>query len=129
MIGALAKKIFGTANDRRLKTYAPKVNAINALEADVEALTDDALKDRTRQFREELAAGTHARPHVGRAGAVLVVAIVECDQRARVDVERRGGAFLFDLPPELGEVVLTFGGPNSASIRFARGSSSKACSR
>ena len=38
MIGALAKKIFGTANDRRLKTYAPKVKAINALGANPQDL-------------------------------------------------------------------------------------------
>ena len=41
MIGALARKIFGTANDRRLKTYAPKVKAINALEPQLAALSDD----------------------------------------------------------------------------------------
>ena len=37
MLGARARKIFGSANDRRLKTYAPKVAAINALEAEVAA--------------------------------------------------------------------------------------------
>ena len=39
MFGALAKKIFGSANDRRLKTFAPKVQAINALESEVAALS------------------------------------------------------------------------------------------
>ena len=57
MFGALAKKIFGSANDRRLKTFAPKVQAINALEAEVSALSDDALKARTTEFRAQLAAG------------------------------------------------------------------------
>ena len=38
MIGALAKKIFGTANERRLKTYQPRVKAINALEPELEPL-------------------------------------------------------------------------------------------
>ena len=47
MFGALARKIFGSANDRRLKTYAPKVAAINALEAEVSKLTDDQLRART----------------------------------------------------------------------------------
>ena len=51
MIGALAKKIFGTANDRRLKTYAPKVKAINSLEPQLETLSDDQLRDRTEFFR------------------------------------------------------------------------------
>jgi len=57
MFGALAKKIFGSANDRRLKTFAPKVQAINALEAEVSALSDEALKARTVEFRAQLAAG------------------------------------------------------------------------
>ena len=57
MFGALAKKIFGSANDRRLKTFAPKVQAINALEAEVSVLSDDALKARTVEFRAQLAAG------------------------------------------------------------------------
>ena len=33
MIGALARKLFGSANDRRVKGYQPRVDAINALEA------------------------------------------------------------------------------------------------
>src|SRR5690242_20364329 len=56
-LGAIARKIFGTANDRRLKRYAPTVAAINALEAEVAALTDEQLRARTDQFRAELAAG------------------------------------------------------------------------
>jgi preprotein translocase subunit SecA len=57
MFGALAKKIFGSANDRRLKTYAPKVQAIAALEPELLKLTDDELKARTDMFRAELADG------------------------------------------------------------------------
>src|SRR3954468_16399366 len=40
MLGALAKKIFGSANDRRVKAYRPRVAAINALEPELEALSD-----------------------------------------------------------------------------------------
>ena len=57
MFGALAKKVFGSANDRRLKAYKPKVAAINALEPEVAALTDEQLRARTDAFREQLAAG------------------------------------------------------------------------
>ena len=57
MFGTLAKKLFGSANDRRLKVYQPKVAAINALEAEIAALSDEALKARTVMFREELAKG------------------------------------------------------------------------
>ena len=57
MFVTLAKKVFGTANDRRLRTYRPKVAAINALEPELQALSDDALRARTDTFRAELAAG------------------------------------------------------------------------
>ena len=57
MLGALARKIFGSAYDRRLKGYAPKVAAINALEAEVAALSDEALRARTQEFRDQIAAG------------------------------------------------------------------------
>ncbi len=57
MFGAIAKKLFGSANDRRLKTYPPKVAAINALEPELIALSDDEIRARTQMFRDQLAAG------------------------------------------------------------------------
>ena len=51
MIGALARKFFGSANDRRVKGYQSRVHAINALEPEFAALSDEALKTRTEQFR------------------------------------------------------------------------------
>ena len=96
MIGALAKKIFGSANDRRLKTYAPKVNAINALEADVEALTDDELKDRTRQFREELAAGKSLDDLLVPAFATVREAAKRTLGQRHFDVQLIGGMVLHE---------------------------------
>jgi len=40
MLGAVARKLFGSANDRRIRGYQPRVAAINALEAEVAALSD-----------------------------------------------------------------------------------------
>src|SRR5438552_5345858 len=57
MINALARKIFGSANDRRIRSYGPRVEAINALEPELEALSDEALRARTEAFREQLANG------------------------------------------------------------------------
>ena len=51
MIGALARKFFGSANDRRVKGYQARVDAINALEPEIAALSDEALKARTAEFR------------------------------------------------------------------------------
>src|SRR6202023_3118824 len=57
MIGALARKFFGSANDRRIKGYQARVDAINALEPEIAALSDEALKARTGEFRKQLAEG------------------------------------------------------------------------
>src|SRR5712671_6969051 len=57
MLGSLAKKIFGSSNDRRLKGYRPRVAAINVLEPEMRKLTDAGLAGRTQTFREEFAAG------------------------------------------------------------------------
>ncbi len=56
-LGTLAKQIFGSANDRRLKGYRPKVAAINALEPEMLKLSDEELAARTPMFREALSQG------------------------------------------------------------------------
>ena len=55
--GGLARKLFGSSNDRRVKGYKARVAAINALESEMQALSDEALKNRTAEMRAELAAG------------------------------------------------------------------------
>ncbi|HEV7275542.1 MAG TPA: preprotein translocase subunit SecA [Devosiaceae bacterium] len=54
---ALAKAIFGSANDRQVKKYQPRVDAINALEPEYAALSDDQLRAKTQEFRDQLTAG------------------------------------------------------------------------
>src|ERR1700704_81125 len=57
MLGAVARKFFGSANERRIRAYRPRVEAINALEGELERLSDEELRARTEAFRKELAAG------------------------------------------------------------------------
>jgi preprotein translocase subunit SecA len=57
MIGAPARKFFGSANDRRIKGYQSRVDALNALEPETAALSNEALKARTAEFRKALADG------------------------------------------------------------------------
>ncbi len=57
MIGAVARKLFGSANDRRIRSYRPRVEAINALEEELEQLSDEALRARTDEFKKQLAEG------------------------------------------------------------------------
>jgi preprotein translocase subunit SecA len=55
--GSVAAKIFGSANDRRVKGYRGKVDAIAALEPEVESLSDEELRERTVEFRRQVAEG------------------------------------------------------------------------
>jgi preprotein translocase subunit SecA len=57
VLAAIAKAIFGSANDRQVKKYLPRVAAINALEPQFQKLTDDELRAKTQEFRDQLAAG------------------------------------------------------------------------
>ena len=57
MFGALAKRLFGSANDRYVKGLSQTVNAINALEPTFEALSDEDLRAKTSEFRQKLAEG------------------------------------------------------------------------
>ena len=67
-IGTIAAKVFGTSNDRKLKSYRPNVEAINALEPELERLSDAELRARTDDVPQ--AAGRRRR--AGRpAGAGL----------------------------------------------------------
>jgi len=57
MIGNLARKIFGTANERYIHSLRGKVYAVNALEPAIQKLSDDELKARTAMLKERLAKG------------------------------------------------------------------------
>ena len=96
MIGAFAKKIFGTANDRRLKTYAPKVKAINALEPELAALSDDALRARTQQFKDEIAAGKTLDALLVPAFATVREAAKRTLGQRHFDVQLIGGMVLHE---------------------------------
>ncbi|TCD13717.1 preprotein translocase subunit SecA [Oricola cellulosilytica] len=55
--GGVARKFFGSSNDRRLKALQPQVNAINALEGEMQALSDDALRGKTEEFKAQVKDG------------------------------------------------------------------------
>ena len=57
MIVALAKKIFGTQNERELKAIQPLIAKINSLEPDFEKLSDEALRAKTTEFKERIKSG------------------------------------------------------------------------
>ena len=93
-IGTLAKKVFGTPNDRKVKSVRPLVAKINALEPEFKALTDDEIKAKT--------VALSARAQGGESlDALLPEAFANCREAARralglraFDVQLKGGIFL-----------------------------------
>ena len=96
MLGNLAKKVFGSSNDRRLKSYRPKVAAINALEPEIVKLTDEQLAHRTVEFREQLAAGTPLDDLLVPAFATVREAAKRVLGQRHFDVQLIGGMVLND---------------------------------
>ena len=96
MLGSLASKIFGTANGRRLKSYGPKVAAINALEPEVAALSDEDLAARTVQFRAELAGGKSLDDLLVPAFATVREAAKRVLGQRHFDVQLIGGMVLHE---------------------------------
>src|SRR6201987_2083260 len=96
MIGALARKLFGTPNDRRVKGYQPRVAAINALEGELEKLTDDQLKARTDEFRKELEEGKSLDDILVPAFATVREAAKRTLGQRHFDVQLIGGIVLHE---------------------------------
>src|SRR6185295_2425486 len=96
MIGGLARKLFGSANERRINSYRPRVGAINALEKELEALTDDALRLRTDAFRKELAGGKTLDDILVPAFATVREAAKRTIGQRHFDVQLIGGMILHD---------------------------------
>src|SRR5512132_3830795 len=96
MIGALARKFFGSANDRRVKGYQSRVNAINALEPELVALSDEALKARTAEFRQQLADGKSLDDLLVPAFATVREAAKRTLGQRHFDVQLIGGMVLHE---------------------------------
>jgi preprotein translocase subunit SecA len=96
MIGALARKFFGSANDRRIKGYQARVDAINALEPEVLALSDEALKARTGEFRKQLADGMTLDDILVPAFATVREAAKRTLGQRHFDVQLIGGMVLHE---------------------------------
>lgn len=96
MIGALARKFFGSANDRRVKGYQSRVNAINALEPEVSKLSDEALKARTAEFKKQLVEGKTLDDLLVPAFATVREAAKRTLGQRHFDVQLIGGMVLHE---------------------------------
>ena len=96
MIGAVARKLFGSANERRIRSYEPRVREINALEKELEALSDDELKARTDHFKKQVSEGTSLDDLLVPAFATVREAAKRTLGQRHFDVQLIGGMILHD---------------------------------
>ena len=94
MVLSLVKKAFGSANDRYLKRLNKNIEAINALEPEIEALDDAALRARTDEFRQRLADGETLDGILVEAFATVREAAKRALGQRHFDVQLLGGMIL-----------------------------------
>jgi preprotein translocase subunit SecA len=96
MIGAVLRKVFGSSNERRIKSYRPRADAINALEKELESLSDEALRARTEEFKRQLADGKTLDDLLVPAFATVREAAKRTLGQRHFDVQLIGGMVLHE---------------------------------
>ena len=94
MFSGVARKFFGSSNDRKIKTLLPKVEEINALEKETAALSDAKLKAKTKEFRKQIEDGTSLDDLLAPAFAVVREASVRALGMRPFDVQLMGAMIL-----------------------------------
>ncbi|MEQ9638404.1 MAG: preprotein translocase subunit SecA [Alphaproteobacteria bacterium] len=94
ILGGLAKRVFGTTNDRIVKSMRDPVAAIGALEPAMEALSDDELRGKTDEFRARIAAGETLDKLLTEAFAVVREAGKRTLGQRHFDEQLMGGMVL-----------------------------------
>jgi preprotein translocase subunit SecA len=94
MFAAVAKSIFGSANDRYVRSLGKYVDAINGFEANISALSDDELRGQTELFRQRLANGEKLDDLLPEAFATVREAAIRTLGQRHYDVQLIGGIAL-----------------------------------
>ncbi|MBW1896689.1 MAG: hypothetical protein JRI47_06495 [Deltaproteobacteria bacterium] len=94
MIGNVLKKVFGSKNEREINKLSPMVGQINALEPDMQALSDDQLAAKTQSFKERIEQGATLDELLPEAFAVVREASVRALKMRHFDVQLLGGIVL-----------------------------------
>ena len=94
ILGGIAKRLFGSSNERVLKQFARPIQAINELETSFEALSDEALRGKTDEFRQRAAAGESLDDLLVEAFATVREAAKRSLGQRHFDVQLMGGMVL-----------------------------------
>ena len=95
-LAALAARLFGSSNERRLKAYRARVEAINAMERELEGLSDDEIRARTDMFRRQIADGASLDDLLVPAFATVREAAKRTLGQRHFDVQLIGGMVLHE---------------------------------
>ena len=87
-------KLFGSRNDRLMKTYRKTVDRINALEGQFEQLSDEQLRNKTQEFKDRVAAGETLDDLMVEAFAVVREGSKRVMKMRHFDVQMLGGMSL-----------------------------------
>ncbi|MEO1551861.1 MAG: preprotein translocase subunit SecA, partial [Pseudomonadota bacterium] len=93
-LGSIGRKVFGSQNDRKVKSVRPLVDKINALEPEFQQLSDDEIGFKTEEFQKRLAAGETLDDLLPEAFACAREAAVRTLGLRPFDVQLVGGIFL-----------------------------------
>ena len=94
MVMNLLTRVFGSKNERELKRLQPIIESINALEPQMQALSDDQIRSQTQKFKERLDQGEALDDLLPEAFATVREASVRSLQMRHFDVQLIGGIFL-----------------------------------
>ncbi|MCK8516300.1 preprotein translocase subunit SecA [Methylonatrum kenyense] len=94
MLGAIARKVFGSRNDRQVRRMQKTVDRINAFEESMEALSEEALRGKTAEFRERLERGESLDDLLPEAFAAVREASRRTLGMRHFDVQMIGGMVL-----------------------------------
>jgi preprotein translocase subunit SecA len=96
MIPRVLRAVFGSRNDRLVKTYSKRVAEINALEPELQALSDETLQAKTAEFKKRIAEGASLDDLLPEAFAVVREAGKRVFNMRHFDVQMIGGMVLHD---------------------------------
>ena len=94
MASNILTKIFGSRNDRLLKTYRKTIERINALEPEYEKLDEDQLRAKTQEFKDRVAAGESLDDLLPEAFAAVREGSKRIMKMRHFDVQMMGGMSL-----------------------------------
>ena len=96
MFSGIARRVFGTANERFLKRLHRTVDAINGLEPQLEALSDDALRERTPWLKERLANGEDLDSLMVDAFANVKIEVITASREMAEQIAEKVAAQYFE---------------------------------